>query len=194
MLKKLIQQAKDPLYKNSFFIMLSSITNAGFGFFFWMIAARLYSAEDVGIATALLSSLNLIILFSRLGFDYSIIRFFPKGNKSRILSTSIVISTSFAILFGILFIAFVDVFFSKLHPLRNLMFSAVFLMTAAVSSVTSLTAQSFIALRRGELYFLQNLAAGSRILFLFFLTFLGLPVYSDPLALPFFLSSFWLYC
>lgn len=173
MLKKLIQQAKDPLYKNSFFIMLSSITNAGFGFFFWMIAARLYSAEDVGIATALLSSLNLIILFSRLGFDYSIIRFFPKGNKSRILSTSIVISTSFAILFGILFIAFVDVFFSKLHPLRNLMFSAVFLMTAAVSSVTSLTAQSFIALRRGELYFLQNLAAGSRILFLFFLTFLG---------------------
>ena len=173
MLKKLIQQAKDPLYKNSFFIMLSSITNAGFGFFFWMIAARLYSAEDVGIATALLSSLNLIILFSRLGFDFSIIRFFPKGNKSRILSTSIVISTSFAILFGILFIAFVDVFFSKLHPLRNLMFSAVFLMTAAVSSVTSLTAQSFIALRRGELYFLQNLAAGSRILFLFFLTFLG---------------------
>jgi len=173
MLKKLIQQAKDPLYKNSFFIMLSSITNAGFGFFFWMIAARLYSAEDVGIATALLSSLNLIILFSRLGFNFSIIRFFPKGNKSRILSTSIVISTSFAILFGILFIAFVDVFFSKLHPLRNLMFSAVFLMTAAVSSVTSLTAQSFIALRRGELYFLQNLAAGSRILFLFFLTFLG---------------------
>lgn len=173
MLKKLIRQAKDPLYKNSFFIMLSSITNAGFGFFFWMIAARLYSAEDVGIATALLSSLNLIILFSRLGFDYSIIRFFPKGNKSRILSTSIVISTSSAILFGILFIAFVDVFFSKLHLLRNFLFSAVFLMTAAVSSVISMTAQSFIALRRGELYFLQNPAAGSRILFLFFLTFLG---------------------
>ena len=44
---RLIQRLKDPLYKNSFFIMLSSITNAGFGFFFWMIAARLYSAEDV---------------------------------------------------------------------------------------------------------------------------------------------------
>ena len=41
------QKLRDPLYKNSFFIMLSSIINAGFGFFFWMIAARLYSAEDV---------------------------------------------------------------------------------------------------------------------------------------------------
>lgn len=78
MLKRILSQVRDPLYKNSFFIMLSSITNAGFGFFFWMIAARLYSAEDVGIATALWSSLTLILLLSRLGFDFSLIRFFPE--------------------------------------------------------------------------------------------------------------------
>ncbi len=43
----LAQKLKDPLYKNSIFIMLSSITNAGSGFFFWMVAARLYSADKV---------------------------------------------------------------------------------------------------------------------------------------------------
>ncbi len=52
---RLIQRLRDPLYKNSFFIMLSSITNAGFGFFFWMIAARLYSAEDVGLISTVKS-------------------------------------------------------------------------------------------------------------------------------------------
>ena len=34
----IVKYVRDPLYKSSFFIMLSSITNAGFGFFFWMIA------------------------------------------------------------------------------------------------------------------------------------------------------------
>jgi len=37
-----INHMKDPLYKISFFIMLTYITNAGFGFFFWMFAAKLY--------------------------------------------------------------------------------------------------------------------------------------------------------
>jgi hypothetical protein len=37
----MIEQLKDPLYKNSFFIMLTSISSAGFGFIFWMLAAKL---------------------------------------------------------------------------------------------------------------------------------------------------------
>ena len=45
---KIKHQIKDPLYKNSFSIMLTSVTNAGFGF--WMLAAKLYPKEDVGIS------------------------------------------------------------------------------------------------------------------------------------------------
>jgi hypothetical protein len=56
------QQFQEPLIRNSFFIMASSFVAAGFGFFFWMIAARLYSQADVGIATALMSSMGLLIL------------------------------------------------------------------------------------------------------------------------------------
>ena len=41
MLNKIIRYARDPLYKNSFFIMLTSISGAGFGFAFWMLA-KLY--------------------------------------------------------------------------------------------------------------------------------------------------------
>jgi len=167
------EKLRDPLYKNSFFIMLSSITNAGFGFFFWMIAARLYSAEDVGIATALWSSLVLIILLSRLGFDFSIIRFFPNGDKSRILSTSVVISTLFAIALGLLFVAKINIFSPKLHLLKNPLYASIFLTTVLTYSVISLTAQSFIALRRGEFYFFQTVVQVSRIVVVFFLTFLG---------------------
>ena len=91
--EELKEYLRDPLYKNSFFIMLTSISNAGFGFFFWMLAAKLYPKEDVGIATALISSMALLVLLSRLGLDQSLIRFFPERDKNSVFGTSAVIRT-----------------------------------------------------------------------------------------------------
>ena len=44
--KALKKYLNDPLYKNSFFIMLTSISNAGFGFIFWMLAVKQLSQGD----------------------------------------------------------------------------------------------------------------------------------------------------
>ncbi|MCK4736330.1 MAG: oligosaccharide flippase family protein [Methanophagales archaeon] len=79
-IKELKQHLNDPLYKNSFFLVLSRVFNVACGFFFWMLAARLYSINDVGLATALISSSGLLILLTRFGLDQSIIRFFPVRN------------------------------------------------------------------------------------------------------------------
>lgn len=82
----MFEKFKDPLYKNSFFIMLTSLSSSGFGFVFWMLAAKLYMKEDVGIATALISSMGMLILLTRFGLDVSIIRFFPKRTKAAYLA------------------------------------------------------------------------------------------------------------
>jgi len=42
---ELKQHLNDPLFKNAYFLMLSSISSAGSGFFFWLIAARFYSTN-----------------------------------------------------------------------------------------------------------------------------------------------------
>jgi hypothetical protein len=54
LLKTILHHARDPLYKNSFFIMLTSISSAGFGFissykpflvafcYFWRVFKILY--------------------------------------------------------------------------------------------------------------------------------------------------------
>ena len=99
---------QEPLIRNSFFIMASSLAAAGFGFFFWMIAARLYSQAEVGVATALMSSMGLLILISRLGLDQSVIRFFPSRDKNGVLGTAIIVPTAVALGAGLIFIA-VDV-------------------------------------------------------------------------------------
>jgi O-antigen/teichoic acid export membrane protein len=164
---------RDPLLKNSIFIMLTSITSAGFGFIFWMLAAKLYSPQDVGIATALISSMGLLVLLSRFGLDFSIIRFFPGADKSRIFSTSAIITTSFAVIFGAVFIAGVDIISPELGLLKSPRNAALFLIFLAASSVTALTAISFIAIRKAAFQFIQSIIVGSRILFLIPLIALG---------------------
>lgn len=73
---RFIQKLKDPLYKNSIFLMLSSVTGAGTGFVFWVIAARFYSAEDVGLASAIVSAMRMIGMLSVLGLD--LVMFIPE--------------------------------------------------------------------------------------------------------------------
>ena len=73
----------DPLFKNAYFLMLSSVTSAGSGFFFWLITARFYPAEEVGLASAI----GLIGMLSLLGFDISLVRFCPREDKAELINT-----------------------------------------------------------------------------------------------------------
>jgi len=122
-----------------------------------MLAAKLYSPQDVGIATALISSMGLLVLLSRFGLDASIIRFFPGADKSRIFSTSAIITTFFAVVFGAVFIAGVDTLSPELHLLKSPRNAALFLIFLAASSVTALTGISFIAIRKAAFQSLQSI-------------------------------------
>ena len=57
----------DPLYKNSIFNMSGTFILGGLGFVFWIIIARLYKTENVGIGTTLISILTLLSSFTIMG-------------------------------------------------------------------------------------------------------------------------------
>nr|WP_303715996.1 oligosaccharide flippase family protein [Methanoculleus marisnigri] len=165
------QHLQEPLIRNSFYIMASSFVAAGFGFFFWMIAARFYSQADVGIATALMSSMGLLILISRLGLDQSVIRFFPLRDKNKVLGTAILVPTAVALGAGVIFIAAVDVVSPELTIVRTV--APLYLIFLGAYSITWVLEGAFNALRKSEHYFALNLLYGTRILFLVPLVFLG---------------------
>jgi len=73
--------ANDSLYRNSIFLMLSTGVMAVFGFFFWITNARLYSSEQVGIGTTLISIMTLISSFSILGLGNGLIRYLPTSER-----------------------------------------------------------------------------------------------------------------
>lgn len=159
-------------YKNSLIIMFTNFISSGFGFIFWILAAKLYSKEDVGIATALISSIGLLLLLSRFGLEQSIIRYFPLKNKSNVFSSSAIITTFISLSFGLIFILGIDIWASELSVLNGIN-GATYILFLVANSIISLTGISFIAIRKAELYLFQNLLMGVRVIFLPLLVFLG---------------------
>lgn len=95
---------QDSLYYNSLFLILSTGAMAGFGFIFWLLNSKLFSANDLGIATALIPIANIIALGSLFGLDASIIRFLPTHqNAKQVVRSSLLAVTFFSVFFGILF-------------------------------------------------------------------------------------------
>ena len=172
-LKAVAALVADPLYRTSFFMAFSSIFNAGCGFFFWMIAARHYSVEQVGQATALISSLGLVLQVSRLGLDFSIIRFFPSGDKSKILSTSLIITTSASVFAGFAYILMIDLLAPSLVFLEEFHYLVAFLLIGMAYSVSAITGNAFVADRKAENFLFQNIFMALRIPLLIPLAFLG---------------------
>jgi len=164
---------KDPILLNSFFLILSGIFSSGCGFFFWILAARLYSLEDVGIATALISFLGLAVLFSTFGFEFSIIRFFPEGDRSKVVNTCLVVVTILSLSLGIMFIIFVDFMSPTLSFIKNVPYSLLFVFIGVMETLAAIAGRALVAGRKSHYYFAQNLFLFTRIIFLFLGTSLG---------------------
>lgn len=191
---KFVTHLRDPLYSNSLYMMLTTVFTAFAGFIFWMIAAKFYTPEDVGIATAIISTISLIILFSRFGLDFSIIRFFPDRDKSKVFCTSTIITTAFGLFFGIIFILGIDFFAPELYILKSPINAVIYLTIIFLNSFTIFAGISYLANRKAAFQFIQSIATGSRFIFLIPFVALGpigiLSAFGTSLLLAFFLAIY----
>lgn len=150
---------------------MTSFLISGLGFLFWVIAAKIYSEENVGIATALIASSNLIILLTRFGMDHSLIRFLPEGDKSKIFITSLSVTTIASIFFGFVYIFGGSIWSPNLSITDK--YIPVYLVFLAANSMAGTIAVMFNACRKPEYGFIQNIFTGTRIILLPFLISLG---------------------
>jgi O-antigen/teichoic acid export membrane protein len=163
-LAKLPNILKDHLYRNSLYLVLSRLLNVTAGFLFWVIAAKLYSINEVGMATALISSLGLIMLFSRFGFDYSLIRYVANADKNKVFNTSLVITTIAAVVISLIYILLAGIF--KANLALNLSNGMLFIRIALFNSITLIAGNMFLALRKGQYLFIQTVLISLRLFLL----------------------------
>jgi O-antigen/teichoic acid export membrane protein len=142
---------------------------------FWIIAARLMTATDIGYATAIISVATLIIYISRFGLDTGLVRFLPAANnKSSMYNTVLITTLLLAIGISIVYILGINFFSYSLSFLSNTGLAVIFLCYVAFASINMSQNSAITALRRADLLLVQNSVLGVRILLLLFITALGL--------------------
>ena len=136
---------------------------AGIGFISWVIAARFYSTEDVGLASATISAVMLLHLFSLMGFEFGLTHYLPiyKGDKSKLINSCMTIVFFVSLIFALVFIVGLDVWSPALMWIRKnngLLLS--FIIFTILASLTPLqTLGVFVGLRKAKYSFIQNLSS-----------------------------------
>jgi O-antigen/teichoic acid export membrane protein len=131
---------------------------AVFGFFFWIINARLYSAKQVGIGTTLISIMTLISSFSILDLGNGLIRHLPTSErKNKKISTSFTLIGLTSIFISIFFLVFLKTFSPRLLFVReSIIFSLLFVIFIVFSSLNIISKNVFIAYRSSKFVLIRN--------------------------------------
>lgn len=153
-----IQILTDPLYKNSLFLMASTFILGGLGFFFWILIARLYKPEYVGIATTLISIMTLLSGFTVVGFNSSLLKYLPKSvNKNQLINSAFTIVTLMGVLASGIFLLGLPKFSPQLLFLRSNVFYIVsFAVFVIFNSLNMLVDSVFVAFRAASNVLLKN--------------------------------------
>ncbi|BCL80614.1 amino acid adenylation domain-containing protein [Ktedonobacteria bacterium brp13] len=148
----------DPLYKNSIFNMASTFILGGLGFVFWIIIARLYKTEDVGIATTLISIMTLLNNLTVMGLNSSLNRYLPKStDKNELISSSFVIVTLVTFAASIIFLLELHIFSPQLLFLQSNFFYLIsFILFVIFYSWNMLVESTFMALRAAGNILIKN--------------------------------------
>ena len=78
------EHVQTPLYKNGYALITSSLLSSGLGMVYWLLAARLYSAEAIGISSALLAAMTFIVNLAHFNLPNGLNRFVPSaGNQTK---------------------------------------------------------------------------------------------------------------
>src|SRR5437016_1424375 len=106
------------MLRNSLAFSAGTVVRMSLGFFTWLAAARLYPAEQVGIAATAISAMLLCIEAGLLGVDLALVAIFPayRRRPASLLNTAITLA---AITACVSSLAFVGLAAAGLHSLHQ---------------------------------------------------------------------------
>ena len=149
---------EDQLAVNSVLMLTTTLLMAGGGALFWVLAARLQSPEDVGLAGSLVASAETIALFAQLGLNIALVRTLPTSSRKAadVVTAAVVVGSAGAVLalaYGVL----LPVTSPRLaEVLHSPWLVALFCVLVALTAVNVLTDSAFLGLGRLRAYLVLN--------------------------------------
>lgn len=117
---RLMAHLRVPLYRNGYALIFSSFTASGLGMFFWILAARAYSADAVGLNSAALSSMLLLSNIAQLNLMNALNRFVPTAGRrtTKLVAYTYLVVTAAALVAGVVFLLGTEIWAPALVALR----------------------------------------------------------------------------
>jgi O-antigen/teichoic acid export membrane protein len=166
----IIVHLQKPLYRNGYALSINALTTSLLGVLYWVVAARFYTTEAVGINAATISTMTFLSAAARLYLDGALIRFLPRSGTmaKRLIQYSYLISALASAIVGMVFLLGLNLWAPSLGFLRSSSIIAISFLIATVAA-TIFTEQdgAMIGLRQAHWVPVENiLFAAAKIVIL----------------------------
>lgn len=148
--------------------MLSTGLMGALGFFFWLICTHIFSPDQIGVGTALISAMGLISTIGLLGFNATFVRILPTStNRDNEINTGSLLVIGASALIAALYILLIPFIAPSLDIVHHsFWYAAGFIVMVALASINSLTDSIFIAYRAAQYALITDgvITAGTKLL------------------------------
>jgi O-antigen/teichoic acid export membrane protein len=162
-ISRLVAHVRVPLYRNAYALTISQSAGSLLGMLYWVLAARLYAPEVVGLNSAAISALMFVAGVAGLYLDGSLLRFIPRAGAAttRLVTWAFVAAAVSSMLAGLAFVLGIGFWAPSLGFLTSSpLLMATFVLGTMASCIVTLQDGVLTGLRRTTWIPVQNAAYG----------------------------------
>ncbi|MFI6205475.1 lipopolysaccharide biosynthesis protein [Streptomyces sp. NPDC051041] len=142
----------DSLFKNAYFLMLSTGVSAVLGLGFWLVAARYYSEDAVGQGSAAIAAMRLLASITATTMIGAVVRFVPRAGRATgtlvwrtYAASSVVVAVA-----AVVFLLTLDLWGASYAPLGTPAAGALFVAACVAWALLTLQDGVLTGLRKAE--------------------------------------------
>jgi O-antigen/teichoic acid export membrane protein len=158
-LKTFSEHLRTPLYRNSYALVANTVVSSGLGVLYWLVAARLFADENVGINAAMISAMIFLAKLAQFNLVNGLNRFVPAAGRDtrRLIATSYLVAIPLAGVAALIFVAGLGVWAPDLQVIRDsVIFVAAFVAATMAWAVFVLQDAALTGLRRATWVLAEN--------------------------------------
>ena len=144
-------------------LIAGRVASMALGFLAWLVAARLFTPQEVGLASGAVAAMMLCVQLAMVGIGSALISLFPREQHEpgALLNSSFVSVLVTSALMSLGFLALARGAFTELNVVASVpALAAVFVAMTVFGSINVLMDNLSIALRRGDQVLSRNIAFG----------------------------------
>jgi len=150
-------------FSSSMGLMAGRVASMGLGFLAWLVAARLFAPDQVGLASGAVAAMMFCVQLALIGIGSAVIALFPRYREDpgALLNSSLATVTLVSLIMGLAFLALARGLFHELDAVAATPALAIaFLAMTLFGALNVVLDNVSVAIRRGDQVLTRNAAFG----------------------------------